>query len=200
MKNIVLILVLIFTTQVFAQENKTIKEVEKFQQKLNQEFASKETSPLHKDDLKKFKSLDFFPIDTNMRVVAKLKLFKNSKPFTMQTTTDRLPVYKIYATATFELQGKTYVLHIYQNQKLILTADYKDYLFLPFTDDSNGDTTYGGGRYIDLQVPTSNTDTIVIDFNKAYNPFCAYNHKYSCPIPPPVNHLNTKILAGVKAF
>jgi uncharacterized protein (DUF1684 family) len=71
-------------------------------------------------------------------------------------------------------------------------------LFLPFLDNTNGDTTYGGGRYIDLRIPEG--DTIEIDFNKAYNPYCAYNSRYSCPIVPRENYLDTNIEAGVKKF
>ena len=71
-----------------------------------------------------------------------------------------------------------------------------DHLFLPFTDNTNGVETYGGGRYIDLKIPAGNT--INIDFNKAYNPYCAYSDKYSCPIPPPENHLDIEIKAGIK--
>ncbi len=200
MKNIFLFLALIMSISSVAQENKHQKEVLKFQNKLNKEFSNRESSPLTEEDRKDFKSLDFFPVDSTFRVVAQLKRMENSKPFKMRTTTDRLPIYKIFASATFDLKGKTYVLHIYQNQKLILTPDYKDYLFLPFTDDSNGDTTYGGGRYLDLDLEDMQGETIVIDFNKAYNPYCAYNEKYSCPIPPAANNLNLKVEAGVKAF
>jgi uncharacterized protein (DUF1684 family) len=74
----------------------------------------------------------------------------------------------------------------------------EDYLFLPFLDETNGFETYGGGRYLDLRIPVG--DTIEIDFNTAYNPFCAYNEKYSCPIVPRENYLQTRIEAGVKAF
>lgn len=182
----------------FAQESKHFKEVKKFQQKLNKEFSSKEDSPLSEEDLATFESLEFFPIDSNFRVTASLKLYKDSKPFQMKTTTSRLPVYKLYATASFQLNGKDYSLEIYQNEKLLLTPDYEDHLFLPFTDLTNGESSYGGGRYIDLKLPEGNS--IVIDFNLSYNPYCAYNERFSCPIPPKLNHLNTKILAGVKAF
>ena len=182
----------------YAQDNKKLKEAKKFQQKLNKEFYSKEESPLSEEDLAAFKGLEFFPIDSNFIVTAKLTFHKNSEPFQMKTTTDRLPVYKLYATAEFELNGKVYSLEIYQNEKLLLTPEYEDYLFLPFTDQTNGDKSYGGGRYIDLNIPE--TDTIVIDFNQAYNPYCAYNPKYSCPIPPKSNHLDTKINAGIMAF
>ena len=75
---------------------------------------------------------------------------------------------------------------------------YEDYLFLPFLDDTNGEESYGGGRYIDCRIPEG--DTIEIDFNKAYNPYCAYNENYSCPIVPRENYLAIEVKAGVKVF
>ena len=198
MKKSLLILSFLCVSALFAQESKEFKEAKKFQQKLNKEFSSREESPLTQEDLASFESLEFFPIDSNFRVTASLTLHKDSKPFKMQTTTDRLPVYKLYATANFQLKGKDFSLEIYQNDKLLLTPDYEDYLFLPFTDLTNDESSYGGGRYIDLRLPEGNS--IVIDFNQSYNPYCAYNGKYSCPVPPKSNHLNTKIMAGVKAF
>ena len=166
MKKSLLVLSLLCVSVLFAQESKEFKEAKKFQQKLNKEFSSKEESPLNQEDLASFESLDFFPIDTNFRVTASLTLHKDSKPFKMQTTTDRLPVYKLYATANFQLNGKDYSLEIYQNEKLLLTPDYEDYLFLPFTDLTNDETSYGGGRYIDLRLPEGNS--VVIDFNQSY--------------------------------
>ncbi len=198
MKNILFLLSFLYVSVLFAQESKQFKEAKKFQEKLNKEFSSKEESPLTEEDLAVFEALEFFPIDSNFIVTASLTFHKNSKPFKMKTTTDRLPIYKLYATARFQLNGKDYSLDIYQNEKLLLTPDYEDYLFLPFTDLTNGESSYGGGRYIDLRLPEG--DSIVIDFNQSYNPYCAYNEKYSCPIPPKSNHLKTKILAGIKAF
>ena len=71
-------------------------------------------------------------------------------------------------------------------------------MFLPFSDLTSGNETYGGGRYIDLEIPKGKT--ITIDFNQAYNPYCAYNPKYSCPIVPAENELLTNVNAGVKKF
>lgn len=198
MKKSLLILSLLFVSILYSQESKQFKEARKFQEKLNKEFSSKEESPLSEEDLKDFKSLDFFPIDSTFMVKAALTFHENSKSFEMKTTTDRLPVYKLYATANFNLDGKDYSLEIYQNEKLLLTPDYEDYLFLPFTDLTNGESSYGGGRYIDLRLPEG--DSIVIDFNQSYNPYCAYNEKYSCPVPPKSNQLDTKVNAGVKAY
>lgn len=198
MKKSLLILSLLCMSVLFAQESKQFREAKKFQQKLNKEFSSKEESPLSKEELASFKSLDFYPVDTNFMVTATLTFPEDSEPFKMKTNTDRLPVYKLYATANFTLKGKNYTLEIYQNEKLLLTPDYEDYLFLPFTDLTNGESTYGGGRYIDLRLPEANR--IIIDFNQAYNPYCAYNEKYSCPVPPKANHLDIRISAGVKAY
>lgn len=198
MRILILAICILFINTIYSQGNKSTKEAIKFQKKINKEFSNKEKSPLTDDDLKQFSELDFFPIDTNFIVIANLKFHKDSKAFKMQTTTDRLPIYKIYATASFNLKGREFKLKIYQNVKLIQTADFEDNLFLPFTDRTNGNTTYGGGRYMDLEI--SDGDTILIDFNQTYNPSCAYNAKYSCPIPPKANHLDIDINAGVKKY
>lgn len=171
------------------------KEIKEFQEKLNTEFADKKKSPLLPKERKEFKGLNFFPINDEFRVVAKFIRTENEVPFKMKTTTDRLPIYQKYGEVHFELDSKTIVLNVYQNHGLLNTDGYKDYLFLPFIDLTNGNTSYGGGRFIDLKIPDG--DEIVIDFNKSYNPLCAYNPSYSCPIPPKENSLAIEINAGV---
>ena len=198
MKKIIMIVLFLATYTMNSQNSTAVLDIISFQNHLNEEYADEKKSPLTEEDFKTFKALDFFPIDTNYRVVAKLKYFKNSKPFNMKTTTDRLSVYRIFATATFEINGVKHVLRIYQSQQLLLTQEYDDYLFLPFTDETNGKSSYGGGRFIDLKV--TDKETIIIDFNKAYNPYCAYSDRYSCPIPPKANNLNIEIPVGVKAY
>ena len=175
-----------------------VASIKDFQNKLNLEFKDKKESPLTEKERAKFESLDFFSIDSTYQINAKFELEKDPKIFSMPTTTDRLPLYKTYGKATFTIEGQELTLHIYQNQDLIQQPKYKNHLFIPFTDKTNGDETYGGGRYIDLETPEG--DTIVIDFNKSYNPYCAYNGKYSCPIPPKENSLNVAIKAGVKNY
>lgn len=175
-----------------------IQEIRKHRYDINIEFADKKTTILTKKNFKKFSALEFFPIDTNYKIEAKFELIENPVLFEMQTSTDRKPIYKTYGVATFELNGKTHKLQVYQNQELILDPEYTDYLFIPFMDTTNGNLSYGGGRYLDLTIPKD--DTIVLDFNKAYNPYCAYNDEYSCPIPPRENHLDIAINAGVKVF
>jgi hypothetical protein len=189
-----LFLFITFTVSAFFQDYK--QSIIEFQSRLNEEFRNPEESPLTQNDLEKFDSLTFFSINEKYRVVAKFEKIENAIPFEMKTTTDRLPVYEIYGVATFILDGIEYTLNIYQSHSLREKEEYKSYLFLPFTDLTNGNETYGGGRFIDLLIPEG--DQIVIDFNMAYNPYCAYNHTYSCPIPPEENDLNCEIRAGVK--
>lgn len=184
--------------RVVLNQTDALQDILNFQAELNAEFKDPEESPLPDRYKKNFESLDFFAPDTNYIVQAKFVRTPNALPFDMPTTTDRKSKEVVYGIAYFELHGKARQLEIYQNKELMLEEGYEDYLFLPFTDETNSEETYGGGRYIDLRI--SNTELIVIDFNKAYNPYCAYNKKYSCPLVPSVNHLSTKILAGVKAF
>ena len=172
--------------------------IKDFQYEMNKEFSDAETSPLTEEDLKDFRTLIFFPIDSTYKVKARFELEKNPILFEMPTTTDRLPIYKTYGKATFNLQGKEFILHIYQNQELIQKPEYKNQLFIPFTDTTNGIESYGGGRYIDVEIPHS--DTIIIDFNRSYNPYCAYSEQFSCPMTPPDNRLNIRIEAGEKIF
>lgn len=169
-----------------------------FQEELNAEFKNPETSPLADRFRIDFEKLDFFAPDTNYIVEAKLIRTPDALPFSMPTTTGRESTEVVYGIAKFTLNGKEHELEIYQSPELITQDKYEDYLFLPFTDKTNGEETYGGGRYLDLRIP--NGSTIVLDFNKAYNPYCAYNKKFSCPIVPKVNHLDTEIRVGVKAF
>lgn len=175
-------------------------EIKLFQYDLNVEFADASKSPLTAEDLKTFKALEFFDIDEKYNIEADLELTPNTAVFEMPTTTDRLPLYRKYGIARFTLNGKKMELSIYQSQELMTDFNYKDYLFLPFNDATNGTTTYGGGRFIDLEIPKEGSKRIRIDFNKAYNPYCAYNHTFSCPIPPSENNLPIAIPVGVKAY
>ncbi len=178
--------------------NSYIQEIRKHRYEENIRFSDKETTILKKKDFKKFSTLDFFSIDSNYRIKANFKLHKDPKIVQIQTTTDRVSLYKKYGIANFKIDGKSYALQVYQDQELINKPGYKDHLFVPFVDKTCGNESYGGGRYLDVKQPKDGI--IVLDFNKAYNPYCAYNDEYSCPIPPRENHLNVAIKAGVKAF
>ncbi|WP_298903730.1 DUF1684 domain-containing protein [uncultured Psychroserpens sp.] len=198
MKHNLLLLVMFVSTLGCSQDKRPIKGETEFQKEINAEYKDATTSPLKEKDRKNFKGLDFFKFDSTFVVKANFKRTPNENVFKMKTTTSRLPEYVKYGVVSFELHDKSYQLNIYQNQDLIKEEGYEDYLFLPFLDNTNGGESYGGGRYIDLRIPDGNS--ILIDFNKAYNPYCAYNERYSCPIVPRENYLDLEIKAGVKTF
>ncbi|WP_446051307.1 DUF1684 domain-containing protein [Zobellia laminariae] len=197
MKTILAVVLIFANTILFAQDQSQIEDIKAFQEELNAEFKNPEKSPLSKKEQKKFAGHDFYEINEAYRVKAKFTRVLDPLPFKMKTTTNRAPTYEKYGEVVFEIEGQQHKLTIYQSHRLRQTEEYKDYLFLPFTDLTNGEETYGGGRYIDLRIPDS--DSIEVDFNKAYNPYCAYNNYSSCPIPPKENNLDIKIEAGVKA-
>lgn len=181
-----------------ATDKQPIQGETEFQRNLNAEFKDASKSPLKKKDRRAFKALDFFKVDSLYVVQATFTKSTDQKPFQMKTTTDRLLTYVKYGEISFNLKDGSHTLSVYQDQDLKNEDGFEDYLFLPFLDDTNGDETYGGGRYIDLRIPDG--DVITIDFNTAYNPYCAYNEAYSCPIVPRENYVDVEVRAGVKAF
>lgn len=182
----------------FGQDKFDVSAVIKFQNELNAEYADAKTSPLTAEDLAVFKTLDFYAPNETFFVIAKFVRTKKEKPFEMKTSTDRKPIYVKYGEIHFTINDAAFKLNVYKNIALSKQKKYKDHLFLPFSDLTCGNESYIGGKYIDLKIPKGNT--LVIDFNTSYNPYCAYNHKYSCPIVPLENDLNIEIRAGVKKF
>lgn len=181
-----------------AQGKQSVQGETEFQREINAEFKDASKSPLKIKDLKNFNSLDFFKFDSTFVVTATLKRTPDTEYFDMQTTTSRVSKERVFGILTFTLKDETYNLNVYQGQDLMAQEGFEDYLFLPFLDDTNGDDTYGGGRYIDLRIPDG--DSMTVDFNTAYNPYCAYNEKYSCPIVPRENYVGVEVNAGVKVF
>jgi len=143
----------------------------------------------------------FFPIEKGYQVIAKFEKAKESKWFLLATSGIEKKMYRIYGSALFTLHDTAIRLNLYQAQNLLSNPEYKDYLVLMFTDKTTGSETYEAGRYIDLAIDDIKNNTIVIDFNKAYNPYCAYvKDKYNCPIPPRENDMPVAIRAGEKIF
>jgi uncharacterized protein (DUF1684 family) len=119
--------------------------------------------------------------------------------FKMKTTTDRLPDYAKYGEVHFMIDSQAFKLEVYQSPDVSKMPGYADYLFIPFTDLTNGEETYEVGRYIEFRIPKS--DNVILDFNQSYNPYCSYAAgKYSCPIPPEANQLTVAIPAGEKKY
>lgn len=177
-------------------EKENIASIEKFQKELNTEYLNPKESPLRGDNLKNFKKHPFFPINLKYRVTAKFVKTENPVPFELPTSSGKFKQYQEYGKATFELDGKSLTLTLYQSLDLMKMEKYKDHLFLPFRDETNEKETYGGGKYMDLKIPAGNE--IILDFNQSYQPYCAYNaFDYNCPIVPEENKLPIRIEAGV---
>jgi uncharacterized protein (DUF1684 family) len=173
-----------------------INDTKRFESALKAEYADAKESPLSAKAKKTFKGIHFYPFNDKYVVNAKFVRTPNEKPFQMSTSSGMRKTYIKYAEVFFTIDKKEYKLNVYQSQELLQSADYKDYLFIPFTDATSGNETYEGGRYIDLTMPKSNQ--ILINFNKAYHPYCAYTDGYNCPVPPHENTLPIKIEAGVR--
>lgn len=145
--------------------------------------------------------LNFFPITEKNRVLARFEAAKETKWITMETSSGLKKTYLIYGYIHFNWNNSACRLTVYQPQQLMLTDEYKNYLFIPFADESNEDSSYTSGRYLDLRTGDIKDNSVLIDFNKAYNPYCAYvSGRYSCPIPQKENFLSVRIDAGEKRF
>ena len=180
------------------QEAEALKEIADYRQKQEATFRDASKTPLLPKDRRKFKGLNYFPIDLKYRLTA--RFVRNESPvfFKMKTTTTRLPDYLKYGEVHFMLEGQAHKLEVYQSPEISQRPGYSDYLFIPFTDLTNGETTYDVGRYLEFRIPDS--EDVIVDFNQAYNPYCSYSPHYSCPIPPEANHLSMPIPAGEKKF
>lgn len=140
--------------------------------------------------------MKFYPVQQQYRINAVFERKENSPWFMMSTSGNTKQQYRIYGVIRLNIHDTAVALHIYQSRSLMSSEKYKEHLFIPFTDLTSGRETYGGGRYIDLNISDISNNTYVIDFNKAYNPYCAYTTGYNCPIPPKENDLAVAIKAG----
>lgn len=160
------------------------------------EFFKSTDSPLNDNQRKKFKALKYFPVNPKYFVKAKLVPFNKKDTINMLTSKKEKNRKMIrYGRIEFTLEGSKYALTGYYS----LPLNEESSLFVPFGDQTNGKDTYKGGRYLDLEV-IPGTKEIQLDFNLAYNPYCAYNDKWSCPLIPSENILQIRIEAGEKKF
>jgi len=202
----ILILLLLVSNNLLAQNKNSDFDADvealAYQEVLSNTYKNPESSILSKAQLKDFTALEFYPLDAKFRVSATFKRTPKAKPFEMMLSSGRTREYVRYGNANFEIDGVAYNLPIYQNTDYVRNPNqkYGQSLFLPFTDYTSGDGSYGGGRYIDLELSDIQNGTLTIDFNKAYNPYCAYSSGYNCPIPPEANDIKVRIEAGVKDF
>jgi|TARA_B110000459_G_C16615755_1_gene498748 uncharacterized protein (DUF1684 family) len=198
MKKILLILFSLSVSSLFAQDtNDYLDKLNTYRTEMDKEFGDTSISILPNDIALNFKQLNYFNPNQQFNILANFKKDVGEK-FYMTTSSGNKKTFRQYGVLTFTIDKNLYNLPIYQNIKLMQHEKYKDYIFIPFTDLTNGNDSYGGGRYIEAKKPTGKT--YQLDFNYAFNPYCHYTTGYNCPIPPKENFLNIRIEAGEKIF
>jgi len=196
-----LLLLFSFSITATAQTFYGTTDVKVFRAGRDKEFRDKEESPLKEEDFPIFKNLNYFPVDKKFRVKADFTRTADEKYFQIPTSSGKTKKFIKYGVLEFKLSGNDYSLNVYQADAEVLAKfpEYKDLLFVPFKDATSGKATYGGGRYIDIKTPSGKQ--VILDFNLAYNPNCAYgSDRFSCPIPPKENFLQVEINAGEKNY
>ncbi|MBL7746864.1 MAG: DUF1684 domain-containing protein [Chitinophagaceae bacterium] len=194
MKKIPLLLVLfLIAGNVIAQKKSYTDSIEKYLEKY-----AKEHEVVKGKDKDLFR---FFPVNESYRVKARFEKVYNFGWFDMETSGKQKQTYRIYGILHFTLHDTALKLYVYQSQQLMNTKEYGKYLFAPFTDKTCGTETYENGRYLDLTTDEVTGDSYTIDFNKAYNPYCAYiSNVFNCPIPPKENDLPVAVRSGEMKF
>lgn len=162
------------------------------------EFSDSTTTRFNKEERESFHGFNYFPPNIDYKIEAQFIVDTSTAVFGMKTNTSRMPNYRTYGYLDFIINDTNYKLTAYQNMDFINDSVYGGSLFVPFTDLTNRTSTYEAGRYIDIPIP--NTNTVIIDFNAAYNPYCAYSERWSCPLVPYQNHINTNVMAGEKKY
>ena len=173
------------------------QELAHLRNEINQFMRLHPQSPLSSSQKDEFEELDYYAENADLIVVPEIEGFPEDEPhIEMETSTGETRHYRRWAKATFEVDG--------QEASLIIYSDpWGESLFLPFKDATNGNETYGAGRYLDSDRPgimLTADNQLQLDFNFAYNPYCAYNDAFSCPLPPRENWLKVPIQAGEKSF
>jgi uncharacterized protein len=157
-------------------------------------FRTDMDSPIAPEKRPTFRGLNYYPPEKSYNVSARLERLDKPEPILIQTSTGDRQSYVKYGNVEFDLNGTRFHLVVYKSAE----DPFARSLFIPFSDETSGDETYGSGRYLDLE--EQGGDDYELDFNLAYNPYCAYNDQYTCPIPPRENRLPIRILAGEKNY
>lgn len=168
-----------------------------FWEEQNAHYKDKEESPLDKKARKAFMGHRFFEFDPTYVIQAKFVRYPVQDTVIMQTSAATEKKFLKYAQLHFNVGHSHCHLTVYQSVAGLEKDPENKYLFIPFKDLTSGKDTYGGGRYLDILIPEG--DAIILNFNLAYNPYCAYSDGYFCPIPPAENTLNVEIKAGAMA-
>lgn len=203
MKNVFLLIFIFsaFASGIWAQTFYGSTDLKVFRDGRDKEFRDRKESPLKDEDFAGFAGLNYYPVDKNFRVTATFTRTPSEKWFQMPTSSGLTRKFVKFGILEFKIDLKPFVLSVYQIDPAISAKypEYADLLFIPFKDLTNRTDTYGGGRYIDIKTPTGKS--VILDFNLAYNPNCAYGgEKWNCPIPPSENSLKLAVKAGEKRF
>ncbi|MCJ8167285.1 DUF1684 domain-containing protein [Pontibacter sp. E15-1] len=186
-----------FVQETFFNDDNYIKPLLQERKAKDLTFRSRANSPLPDEARRSFKNLSYFEPDMEYAITAKLEKLPQQDTLELPLTDGSTEAYLRYATASFEVAGQPQQLTLYK--QAAPEAGKEPQLFVPFTDKTNGYDTYGGGRYLDIPFE-ENATTVVLDFNRAYSPFCAFNPDYVCPVPPKDNRLDVAIPAGEKGY
>lgn len=176
-----------------------IHAVEDFRKNKDEDFKEAGDSPIPARDQAAFTGLRYFPPDPALRVVASVEPAAGGRALRMQTSDGRERDYDRAALLRFTIDGQEYHLTAYRTPD----GDEDEPYFIPFRDAQAGKETYGAGRYLEVRAPHAHAGEqrqVTLDFNLAYNPYCAYNPGYSCPIPPAENTLKVAIRAGEMTY
>lgn len=173
------------------------QQIEAYRSEIKNKFSKDKFGPL-KEENNAF--LSYYPANKDFVINADVEPLYGEKSFRMPTYDGTSNTYKRYALVNFELYGQQHTLTLYQSEALFQNPQFKNYLFLPYLDKTNGEETYSGGRYLELDASHIKNGKIELDFNKSYNPYCAYSSGYRCPQPPAENTLNIAITAGEKNY
>jgi uncharacterized protein len=171
---------------IVAVDNTYLVSLQNIRKEKNDYLKTDKESPI--ENKADFKGLKYFEVNPDFKVMAKLDILKSKQKINIAMSGGEAEEYQAFANATFELEGQKCALKIFQSED--------GSLFLPFKDLTNNEDTYGAGRYLDLDMRTIKNGQIELDFNRCYHPYCAYNHTYTCPVPPAENAMNVLVKAG----
>ena len=193
--SIVLVLILNQFTVAQLSFNKT--DILDYRKEAKQKLTTGERAPLDEHTIK---YLRYYKAKKKFNVKATFTKAENQESFEMPTYSGITKSFVKYGTLTFKIGSEEMTLALYRNLDLMRIPQYKDYLFLPYKDKTSSKATYGGGRYIDIKITDIENGQVMLDFNKSYNPWCAYGDGFNCPVPPKENVLDIAIKAGEKQF
>jgi len=160
-----------------------------------QSFRNKETTLLSDDFFSRFTGLNYFPVDLKYRVVGTLTKLSESERFELKMSVGKSHGFMHYGKVSFFIDGDAYELQVFEFPSRGKMASA---IFIPFTDMTTGEESFGGGRFVIVKIPED--EQVVIDFNRAINPICVYDPEHSCPIPPESNYMSRRITAGAKMY